>query len=105
MVGDIIQAISVIAVAIIGWLAERERKANRKEREEMENRAKVRAEEERLSMTMQNANLKLSTVIAKKVMNQHTNGDVEEAFEAATNAAAEYSGFINKIASEQVTKI
>ena len=98
----ILSAITAIIVAAIGFMAERERRASKKERAELAKREAYRIEESRLAMKMQDAVLKLATVTAKKVMNHKTNGDVEEAFNAAAEARKEYYDFINKIAMEEL---
>lgn len=101
---DIIQVTGLILVALIGAFAERDRRDIKKQKEKQAKRFEIRAEEERLSMKMQDATMKLATVTAKVVMNRKTNGDVEEAFKSAQEAAEKYDEFIEKIASQQVSK-
>lgn len=99
---EIIETAGLIIVAIIGVLAERERRVNKKERAELARKEANRIEESRLALIMQDAILKLATVTAKKVMNHKTNGDVEEAFNAAAEARKNYYDFINRIAMEEI---
>lgn len=76
-----------------------------KDRKRTDARAAIRARESRLSMEMHEANTLLGIVTAKAVTHQHTNGDVEEAIEAAEKAQKKYRSFVADIASEQVTKV
>ena len=99
---------NIIVAAVSGtalvWVAIIQTKG-RKDRERTEKRAARRAEESRLSMRMQSAGLKLALITAKTVRNQKTNGDVEEAMDAAETVQAAYDDFIRSQAAEQVTKI
>ena len=99
-----ISAVAVVLVAVIEAAAARERKAHKEDRERTESRSAVRAEESRLSMEMMSANCALSLILAKKLSGMHTNGDVEEAMEKARAAQGEYSEFLQKIASRQLSK-
>lgn len=102
--GELIQTTGLILVAVIGALAERDRRDIKRQKEKQTQRYELRAEEERLSMKMQDATMKLATVTAKVVMQKKTNGDVEEAFKAAEEATKEYNDFIERIAAKQVTR-
>lgn len=77
---------------------------NRRDRKRTEARSARRAEESRLSMEMMSANNKLSLVTAKKVMGHQTNGDVEDAMQAALRAQQEYEDFKTRLAAGQVAK-
>lgn len=103
--GEIISGVVLIIVAIIEAKACRDRKNQKEEKERMERRAARRAEENRLSIQMENANLQLSMITAKKVMNQETNGDVDEALVAAKKAAEAYESFLDEVATEQIAKL
>lgn len=116
MAGDIIQAISVVFVAIIGLIAEKDRRTRKKEREEYNSYIEKQQEEAKerealaeqrlkLFMQMENAGLKLAIVTAKKLMNQKTNGDVEEAFNAAQEAKAAYGDFINEVVNQHISDL
>lgn len=76
-----------------------------KTEKEAAERAKRRAEEARLSMDLMSASCALSVVCAKKLTNQHTNGDVEEAMHSAVLAQAEYRDFCNKQVAEELSEI
>lgn len=68
-------------------------------------RADRRAEESRLSMDLMYASCALSVVCAKKLTNQHTNGDVEEAMNEAVSAQAAYRNFCNKQVAKELSEI
>lgn len=77
-------------------LEKRERK-----REELE---KLHSRERQLTMSLLSSVCKLSTVTAKAVFNQKTNGDVEDAFDSAAEAQEEYFNFVNELASQKLSK-
>lgn len=115
MSSDIITAcisgLMTIIVTVIGVLGAKDRKKANKDREEAKDerreaseKAKIRAKESRLSMAMQNANCMLAVVTAKAVLHQHTNGDVEEAMNAAQTAETDYNEFLREISAEKITK-
>jgi DNA polymerase III delta prime subunit len=101
----IIPGVFTLLVAIIEAIAAKERKDTKKENEKTEQRAALRAEESRLSMQMMSATLQLSVVTANALTGGHNNGNVEAAKEAAEEAMTEYTAFINKIASKEVSKL
>lgn len=92
-----ITAIAAIFVAII-------ERRNFLQNKRVEERAKRRAEESLLSMDLMYANCALSLTTAKKLANMHTNGDVEEAMQAAEKAQTAYNTFIRNTASKTLTK-
>ena len=94
----IMSAIALIVVAVI------ETKNSRSKRKS-EERAERRQEESRLAMQMMAATCKLSTVTAKAVTGQKTNGDVEEALKAAGEAQQDYEDFKTRMAAQQVAKV
>ncbi len=104
MVQYIITGVFTLLVAIIEAIAAKERKNTKKENEKREQRAALRAEESRLSMQMMSATLQLSVVTANALTGGHNNGNVEAAKKAAEDAMTEYTAFINKIASKEVSK-
>ena len=95
---SVMSALALIIVTIIET-------GNNRSRKRTELRAQRRAEESRLSMELMSAACKLSTVTAKAVTGQKTNGDVEEALEASQQAQKEYEHFKNQIAADQVSKV
>lgn len=99
-VPSLISAVAVVLVALIEAKSSRERKQYKEDRERAERRAAVRAEESQLSMEMMSANNKLTLVIAK-----HTNGDVEEAMQAAVKAQKDYQMFLEETTARQVAKV
>ena len=75
-------------------LEKRERK-----REELE---ELHSKERQLTMSLLSSVCKLSTVTAKAVFNQKTNG--EDAFNSAAESQREYFDFINELASQKLSK-
>ena len=100
-----INATSLIIVALIEAAAAWDRRQTRRERQRVERRAARRAEESRLSMDLMSANCALALTTAKKLAGMHTNGDVEEAMEAAKTAQERYIDFLQQQAAEQVAKV
>ena len=74
---------------------------SRKSARRAEARAARRATESRLAMDLMYATCSLS----KKLAGQHTNGDVEEAMDAAEAARTAYIGFVRSEAAHNVSKI
>lgn len=77
---------------------------NRKQNKKIDERAQRRALESRLSMDLMYANCALSLTTAKKLANMHTNGDVEEAMDAARAAQDAYIDFARNEAARTITK-
>lgn len=100
-----ITALAAVAVALIEAAAAWDRRQARAERQRTERRAARRAEESRLSMELMSANCALALTTAKKLAGMHTNGDVEEAMEAAKTAQERYVDFLQQQAAEQVAKV
>lgn len=100
-----ITALAAVAVALIEAAAAWDRRQARAERRRTERRAARRAEESRLSMELMSANCALALTTAKKLAGMHTNGDVEEAMEAAKTAQERYVDFLQQQAAEQVAKV
>lgn len=100
-----ITALAAIVVALIETAAAWDRRQARAERQRTERRAARRAEESRLSMELMSANCALALTTAKKLAGMHTNGDVEEAMEAAKTAQGRYVDFLQQQAAEQVAKV
>ena len=95
-----VTALAAVLVAVIEALAAWDRRKARAEK-----RAARRAEESRLSMDLMSANCALALTTAKKLAGMHTNGDVEEAMEAARTAQESYQAFLQRQAADQVSKV
>lgn len=100
-----INALALVLVAVIESAAAWDRRQTRRERQRVERRAARRAEESRLSMDLMSANCALALTTAKKLSGMHTNGDVEEAMQAARAAQEAYTDFLQHQAAEQVAKV
>ena len=94
---------AALAAAATIFVAVIERR-NYKQNKSIEERAEQRAQESRLSMDLMYANCALSLTTAKKLANMHTNGDVEEAMEAAQKAQHAYNNFLRDMVSHNVTE-
>lgn len=68
-------------------------------------RAQRREKESRLAMDLMYANCALSLTTAKKLAGMHTNGDVEEAMEAAKTAQSAYQDFARTEAAHNFSKV
>lgn len=101
----VITALAAVVVAVIEAAAAWDRRQSRQDRARAEKRAARRAEESRLSMDLMSANCALALVTAKKLAGLHTNGDVEEAMEAAKMAQTAYQDFLRDQAAGQVAKV
>lgn len=95
------EIITTVLVGLFGLLEANAFRRNKK----TEARAKLRAEENKLSMKMQNAALNLSIVTAIAVAGGHINSNMEVAQKKAREAAAEYEDFIRGVAAKQITKV
>ncbi len=93
----LLTAASAALVAVIGG-------AFQKDKRKTEERAALRAEENLLSMKLMSATCAVSLVTAKAVFNQKTNGDVEEAMDAAKEAQEDYFAFIDGVAAKKIAK-
>lgn len=102
MWSELISGGAIIIVAIIEALAHRDRIENKKIRENIKHHENLRRQEALLQLEMESANIKLTKIIAKKVQNQETNGDVEEAYKAVHDAQMKYYQFINGIAINEI---
>lgn len=69
-----------------------------------ERHAKLRQEEELLSMKMMDATLQLCIVTANALTGGHNNGNVERAREASRAAAREYEDFMRRVTANEVGK-
>lgn len=78
---------------------------NRINTKRAEVRAQRREKESRLAMDLMYANCALSLTTAKKLAGMHTNGDVEEAMEAARQAQDAYQSFARDEAAHNFSKV
>ena len=101
LIGLIGIAVSCSATVISAKIAANVAKSQKQENE----RAKRRAEESKLSMDLMSATCALSVVCAKKLTNQHTNGDVEDAMSSAVSAQTAYKDFCNKQVASELSQI
>lgn len=100
MVEVICAGIAAIATIVSAYIAVSQKRQN----EKIDERAKRRAEESRLSMDLMYASCALSLTTAKKLANMHTNGDVEDAMNAAEKAQVAYVNFIRNEAARTIAK-
>ncbi len=99
----IIGCFQMIAVAVIGGLFARDSRKRKKQLEDAEVRAALRAEESRLNMKLLSASLGLSVETAHAIKRGHTNGEMEEALGTAEAVKSEYYNFVNSVAAKQIT--
>ena len=90
------------AAAVLAALAERRSRISAKR---AESRSQRREKENRLAMELMYANCSLALTTAKKLAGMHTNGDVEEAMEAARAAQEAYQDFARDEAAHQFSKV
>ena len=90
------------AAAVLAALAERRSRISAKR---AESRSQRREKENRLAMELMYANCSLSLTTAKKLAGLHTNGDVEEAMDAARKARESYIHFVRDEAARNFSKI
>lgn len=99
---EVICALIAAAATILAALANRRTRISSKR---MEIRAQRREKESRLAMDLMYANCALSLTTAKKLAGMHTNGDVEEAMEAARKAQGAYVSFARDEAAHNFSKV
>ena len=99
---EVICALIAAGATIVAALAERRSRVSARRADA---RAARREKESRLAMDLMYANCSLSLTTAKKLAGMHTNGDVEEAMEAARAAQAAYQDFARDEAAHQFSKI
>ena len=99
---EVICALIAGAATVLAALTERR---NRISAKRAEVRTARREKESRLSMELMYANCALSLTTAKKLAGMHTNGDVEEAMEAARAAQEAYQDFARDEAAHQFSKV
>lgn len=99
---EVICALIAGTATVVAALAERRSRVSSKRAEA---RATRREHESRLAMELMYANFALSLTTAKKLAGMHTNGDVEEAMEAARAAQEAYQDFARDEAAHQFSKV
>lgn len=99
---EVICALIAGTATVVAALAERRSRVSSKRAEA---RATRREHESRLAMELMYANCALSLTTAKKLAGMHTNGDVEEAMEAAKTAQSAYQDFVRDEAAHQFSKV
>ena len=99
---EVLCALIAAAATVLAALAERRSRLSTKRAEA---RAQRREKESRLAMDLMYANCALSLTTAKKLAGLHTNGDVEEAMEAARTAQEAYQDLARDEAAHQFSKV
>ena len=102
MTSEVICALIAAVATVVAALAEHR---SRQSAKRSEIRAARREKESRLAMDLMYANCSLSLTTAKKLAGMHTNGDVEEAMEAARAAPEAYQDFARDEAAHQFSKV
>lgn len=104
-ISELISGAVLIIVTLIEVRATRERKRAKEDKERVEKRAALRAEENLLSIQMQEANLALGVATALAVERGKTNGEMREAKEKAKKAQERYIEFMQEtLAHSQIKK-
>ena len=101
---EIISAAALIVVAIIEAMAAKDRRKADADRKEILERAKTRAEESKLSMSLQCSTCELSLETAKALRDGHTNGTMDKRVDDAEKALEAYNKFIQEEAAGAVSK-
>lgn len=101
---EIISAVALIIVAIIEANAAKDRKKADADRKEILERSKIRADESRLSMSLQCSTCELSLETAKALRDGHTNGTMDKRMDDAEKALKAYNEFIKEEAAGAVSK-
>jgi hypothetical protein len=98
--GIISATISGLTAIIVSYIGVSQKK-NQKKSEKQE---AFKAEGALIQMEMIQAELKLSKVTAKAVMNQKCNGDVEDAMEWARRVEIKYADYMRRV-TQQVVQV
>ena len=101
---EIISAAALIIVAVIEALAAKDRKKADADRKEILERSKIRAEESKLSMSLQCSTCELGLETAKALRDGHTNGTMDKRVSDAEAALEAYNKFIKEEAARVVSK-
>ena len=100
----IIGLIQSVAVVIIGGLFARDSKKRKKQLENAEARAILRAEESLLAIKLMSASVNLGTATAQAIKEGATNGAMNAALADAARAEEAYQHFIKEVAVRQIAK-
>ena len=103
-INAVISALSAVCVAILTGIFARDSRRRKAKDDEMDVRAKIRAQESRLSMQLMSANVKLGIATALAVEQKKFNGEMKDARESADKAQKAYWDFINSTAADEITK-
>ena len=103
-INTLISALSAVLVAVFTGLFARDSRRRKSRDDEQDARAKIRAQESRLSMQLMSANVKLGIATALAVEQKKFNGEMKEARESADKAQKAYWDFITSTAAEEITK-
>lgn len=98
----LISAISAICVAVLTGLFARDNKRRKAHEDELEARARKRAQESHLSMQLMSASVKLGIATALAVEQKKFNGEMKDARESADKAQKAYWEFINHTAADEI---
>jgi hypothetical protein len=90
IISTIISTVGAVGIAVVGWQQKKNQKRNDKCEE-------LRAERALIQLEMMQAELKLSKVTAKAVMNRELNGDVEEAVKWVRKVEIKYEDYMRRI--------
>lgn len=101
----LIASVSTIISSFMALKMSKIQKKSDEDRRRVEARAERRAKESELSMNLMFGACSLSLVTAKKMANMQTNGDVEEAMEAAREAQVKYKEFVQEQAATNFAKV
>ena len=97
-----ISALQAVTVAVIAVKGSAANKRQIKLQDDILERARIRAEESRLAMSMMNASLDLTRAIAAAVKEGKVNGGMEAALTATAAAQRSYRDFIDSVARRQM---
>ena len=101
-----ITALATIAVALVQYKANKEKKEYEQKTQEMlkkqQTQHDIRVRESRLSMDMMHATAKLCVGTALAIKKGHANGELDEGLECVNKATNEYEKFMKDMAANQV---
>ena len=100
----IIGFFQAVVVAVLGGVFARDSKKRKNAAHAIEERAKVRAEESRLSMKLMSASVHLGMATAIAIKEKKINGQMDSALIKAKETESEYYDFINGVAAGTIIK-
>lgn len=102
----LITALGAIAVAVIQYKSNKDRKAadakSAQERQQAEERARIRAMESRLSMDMMYSTAKLCVGTALAVKRGKANGELDDGLDMVERSTEQYEKFLRDVASDRI---